>query len=136
MAVIECLSGNYVARVLNMFVVGGSSLPLYDYECISCGHKFELRQGFDAEPVSECPECNGRSRRKFNAVAVHYKGSGFYTTDYKNNSSSTTSGDNSSSSESKKEETKSEAGTQSSTDTKKDTKKESDSKASSKTKKD
>ena len=111
-------------------------MPLYDYECISCGHKFELRQGFDAEPVSECPECNGRSRRKFNAVAVHYKGSGFYTTDYKNNSSSTSSGDPSETSKPKKEETTSETGTQSSPDSKKETKTESDSKVSSKTKKD
>ena len=111
-------------------------MPLYDYECISCGHKFELRQGFDAEPVSACPECNGRSRRKFNAVAVHYKGSGFYTTDYKNNTSSTTSEDHSESSGPKKEDTTSETGKQSSKELKKETKTESNPKVSSKEKKD
>ena len=58
-------------------------MPLYDYECLSCGHIFELRQSFDALPEGTCPECEGSSRRRFNAVPIIYKGSGFYTTDYK-----------------------------------------------------
>ena len=57
-------------------------MPRYDYECLSCGHVFELRQSFSADPVGTCPQCEGRSRRKFHAVPVIYKGSGFYTTDY------------------------------------------------------
>ncbi len=57
-------------------------MPRYDYECLSCSHVFELKQSFSAEPVADCPECSSRSRRKFHAVPVIYKGSGFYTTDY------------------------------------------------------
>ena len=57
-------------------------MPLYDYECLSCGHVFELRQSFNDEPVGSCPRCEGSSRRKFHAVPIIYKGKGFYTTDY------------------------------------------------------
>ena len=57
-------------------------MPIYDYRCTGCGHEFELRQGFDADPIEGCPVCNSESRRRFHSVAVIYKGSGFYTTDY------------------------------------------------------
>ena len=57
-------------------------MPIYEYECVSCNHRFELKQGFDAEPTESCPKCQGLSRRKFHAPTVIYKGSGFYTTDY------------------------------------------------------
>ena len=61
-------------------------MPLYDYECMECGHAFELRQSFSADPQEVCPRCSGNSRRKFHAVPIIYKGSGFYTTDYKHSS--------------------------------------------------
>lgn len=57
-------------------------MPIYEYECLSCSHRFELKQGFDAVPTESCPLCQGLSRRRFYAPAVIYKGSGFYTTDY------------------------------------------------------
>ena len=57
-------------------------MPRYDYECLSCSNVFEMKQSFSDEPVADCPECGSRSRRKFHAVPVIYKGSGFYTTDY------------------------------------------------------
>ena len=57
-------------------------MPRYDYECLSCSNAFELKQSFSDEPVADCPKCGSRSRRKFHAVPVIYKGSGFYTTDY------------------------------------------------------
>ena len=57
-------------------------MPLYDYDCLKCGNIFEVKQSFKDDPVAFCPKCNGRSRRKFHAVPVIYKGSGFYTTDY------------------------------------------------------
>ena len=57
-------------------------MPLYDYGCLKCGNVFEVKQSFKDDPVAFCPKCNGRSRRKFHAVPVIYKGSGFYTTDY------------------------------------------------------
>ena len=58
-------------------------MPIYEYECNSCHTSFELRQGFDADPVGTCPTCQGAAQRRFHSVAVIYKGSGFYTTDYK-----------------------------------------------------
>ncbi|MEK7777430.1 MAG: FmdB family zinc ribbon protein [Chloroflexota bacterium] len=57
-------------------------MPIYDYGCATCGNQFELRQGFESEPVETCPRCQGRAQRRFHSVAVIYKGSGFYTTDY------------------------------------------------------
>ena len=57
-------------------------MPLYDYDCAGCGHRFERRQGFDADPVEVCPRCQGQAHRRFHSVTVIYKGSGFYTTDY------------------------------------------------------
>lgn len=57
-------------------------MPIYDYRCSSCGFKFELRQGFNAEPVETCPKCQGEANRQFHPATVIYKGSGFYTTDY------------------------------------------------------
>ena len=57
-------------------------MPRYDYECLSCGHPFELRQSFHETGAGTCPLCSGQARRKFHAVPVIYKGSGFYTTDY------------------------------------------------------
>ena len=63
-------------------------MPTYDYHCSSCGHTFELRQTFASEPVTACPRCSRKVQRLFHAPAIIYKGSGFYTTDYKNNHTS------------------------------------------------
>ena len=58
-------------------------MPRYDYECESCHHEFELRQGFDSEPVANCPNCKGGvARRQFRSVTVMFKGSGWYVNDY------------------------------------------------------
>ena len=56
-------------------------MPIYEYACAD-GHRFERRQGFDAASIAVCPVCEGRSERVLHAPTVHYKGSGFYTTDY------------------------------------------------------
>ncbi len=61
-------------------------MPIYEYECSGCGHGFELRQGFSAEPVSQCPMCQGRASRVIHSVSVIFKGSGFYVNDYKRSS--------------------------------------------------
>ena len=57
-------------------------MPRYDYECQSCQTIFEIKQGFNDEPVANCPSCHSAARRKFRAVPIIYKGTGFYTTDY------------------------------------------------------
>lgn len=57
-------------------------MPLYEYQCTECGHRFERIQSFSAEPVKECPVCEGEVERLISAPAVQFKGSGFYSTDY------------------------------------------------------
>lgn len=57
-------------------------MPRYDYQCVSCGHQFELVQSFSEAGAGTCPVCASDGRRLYHAVPVIYKGSGFYTTDY------------------------------------------------------
>lgn len=57
-------------------------MPIYEYECSSCGSRFDRRQRFDEEPIATCPECAGKSRRIIHSVPVLFKGSGFYSTDH------------------------------------------------------
>ena len=64
-------------------------MPRYDYECESCHNRFELKQSFDSEPVATCPSCEGKARRKFHAVPIVFKGSGWYVNDYGRRNGST-----------------------------------------------
>jgi len=57
-------------------------MPLYEYECDTCGHRFEVIQKFSDGPVTECPKCKGVVRKLFSSPAIQFKGSGFYITDY------------------------------------------------------
>jgi putative FmdB family regulatory protein len=56
-------------------------MPIYEYRCPN-GHQFEVFQAMADDPVSVCQECGAPVERVFRPVAVHFKGSGFYTTDY------------------------------------------------------
>jgi putative FmdB family regulatory protein len=56
-------------------------MPIYEYRCRN-GHQFEVFQAMAEDPVSRCQECGAPVERVFRPVAVHFKGSGFYTTDY------------------------------------------------------
>ena len=60
-------------------------MPIYEYRCEK-GHLFEVIQSMSADPVTACEECGAPVERVFHPIAVHFKGSGFYNTDYKNNS--------------------------------------------------
>jgi putative FmdB family regulatory protein len=64
-------------------------VPTYEYRCISCGHQYEMRQSFDAEPRQECPQCGNVAKRLLFAPPIVFKGSGFYVTDSKKGSSVT-----------------------------------------------
>jgi putative FmdB family regulatory protein len=58
-------------------------MPLYEYQCDACGHRFELIRRFSDVPVESCPNCQGGPvRRLQSAPAIQFKGSGFYITDY------------------------------------------------------
>jgi putative FmdB family regulatory protein len=56
-------------------------MPIYEYRCINA-HNFEVVQSMSDDPVETCEECGAPVERVFHPVAVHFKGSGFYTTDY------------------------------------------------------
>lgn len=56
-------------------------MPTYQYRCTECGTELEAVQKFSDEPLTVCPECDGRLRKVYNAVGVVFKGSGFYATD-------------------------------------------------------
>ena len=58
-------------------------MPAYDYRCTACDERFEItRSSSDATEI-RCPSCDGATKRVFTPVGVHFKGSGFYNTDYK-----------------------------------------------------
>src|SRR5437868_9414034 len=58
-----------------------SAMPVYEYRC-EHGHTFEVMQRMSDDPVTSCSTCEAPVQRVFHPVAVHFKGSGFYTTDY------------------------------------------------------
>ena len=63
-------------------------MPTYAYACTACDHRFEIFQSFSEDSLSQCPQCDGRLRKLFNAVGVVFKGGGFYRTDSRSGSSS------------------------------------------------
>ena len=79
-------------------------MPLYEYQCKKCGHRFEKIQKFSDKPIKKCPECGGAVEQLMSAPAVQFKGSGWYVTDYAKKSHAASS--DSGSKESKKEEKK------------------------------
>jgi putative FmdB family regulatory protein len=111
-------------------------MPTYGYRCSNCGHEFEIRQKMTDEPLKSCPKCQGKLSKILYPVGISFKGSGFYTTDYKDagksaeaassngsvksseGSSEASSGSKSESKSGTKPETKSEAKSESKSDSK------------------
>ncbi len=87
-------------------------MPLYEYECKKCGHRFEKIQKFSDKMVKKCPECGGQVEQMISAPAVQFKGSGWYVTDYAKKSSSpgSNSSGESASKEKKDDKPKSDGG--------------------------
>src|SRR5690606_38427602 len=56
-------------------------MPLYEYECNACGHRFEVIQKFSDAPVETCPSCSGEGRKLLPSPAIQSKGTGWYITD-------------------------------------------------------
>lgn len=77
-------------------------MPIYEYRCEQ-GHTFEVMQRMTDDPISVCSTCDAPVERVFHPVAVHFKGSGFYTTDYGSRKRAKESGDSDSSKDSKPE---------------------------------
>ena len=78
-------------------------MPIYEYRCEN-GHTFEVVQRMTDDPISSCSTCEAPVQRVFHPVAVHFKGSGFYNTDYgkkKKGSGSSETGSETKSSDSK-----------------------------------
>src|SRR3954471_12143312 len=57
-------------------------MPLYEYECDTCGHRFEKIQKFSDPLETTCPKCGGPVHKLMSSPAIQFKGSGFYITDY------------------------------------------------------
>jgi putative FmdB family regulatory protein len=85
-------------------------MPLYEYECKKCGHRFEKIQLYSDKMVKKCPECGGQVEQMISAPAVQFKGSGWYVTDYAKKSASPGSGGDSASKEKKDDKPKSDGG--------------------------
>ncbi len=93
-------------------------MPLYEYQCDACAHRFEVIQKFSDAPIEICPKCGGPVKKLLSSPAIQFKGSGWYITDYARKGD--TGGAASSSSE-----TKTDSKTETKTDTKADAKTES-----------
>ena len=57
-------------------------MPLYEYECQQCNHRFEKIQTFRADPETVCPQCGGQLEKLISAPAIQFKGAGWYVSDY------------------------------------------------------
>jgi putative FmdB family regulatory protein len=101
-----------------------AAVPIYEYKCAN-GHVFEVIQSMSDDPVTACEVCGAPVERVFHPVAVHFKGSGFYTTDYAKKGAAKSASDGSKS-EGSSDSKKSDSGSKSDSGTK--TKSESGSK--------
>lgn len=61
-------------------------MPIYEYACESCGHRFEVRQSFSDDPIADCTRCGAHVRRVLHPAGVIFKGSGWYATDSRSSS--------------------------------------------------
>ena len=99
---------------MDLSLYSPTSMPIYEYRCEN-GHLFEVMQKITDDPVTACEECGAPVQRVFHPVAVHFKGSGFYNTDYgKQRRGGSSSGE---STETKSSDSKSESKTESKSST-------------------
>jgi putative FmdB family regulatory protein len=69
-------------------------MPLYEYECKKCHHRFERIQKFSDSHMKKCQDCGGTVEQTISAPAVQFKGSGWYVTDYPKKSTAASSSNN------------------------------------------
>ncbi|HEY2596854.1 MAG TPA: FmdB family zinc ribbon protein [Candidatus Dormibacteraeota bacterium] len=116
-------------------------MPTYGYRCGSCGHEFEVQQRITDEPFVTCPKCGGKLSKMLYPAGIIFKGSGYYTTDYKGSGNGSAGSSNgvapastSEGSSESKPETKSESKSETKTESKSEPKSESKSKSKSESK--
>jgi len=116
-------------------------MPIYGYRCEQCGHELEVLQSMSDEPLRVCPNCMGPLRKMIYPAGIIFKGSGYYTTDYKGSGDGSAGSSNgvapaaaSEASSEGKSETKSESKSESKVETKAESKSESKSKPKSESK--
>jgi putative FmdB family regulatory protein len=63
-------------------------MPIHEYECDTCGHRFERIQKFSDPPIEVCPNCGGHVHKLISSPAIQFKGTGWYITDYAKKDSS------------------------------------------------
>ena len=82
-------------------------MPVYEYECVKCGHQTEVLQKISDPPISKCRLCNGKMKKLVSQSSFHLKGTGWYVTDYASKTGGhdgkTVSGNNNSTKEPTKE---------------------------------
>jgi putative FmdB family regulatory protein len=83
-------------------------LPIYEYQCVSCGAVTDIKHGFKETTNETCPKCSGELKRLFNPAGIVFKGSGFYVTDSRK-SEGASKGESSTGESSKSESPKSES---------------------------
>ncbi|MBW1764697.1 MAG: zinc ribbon domain-containing protein [Deltaproteobacteria bacterium] len=81
-------------------------MPFYEYQCTECGKLTEILQKMSDPPVSSCGSCAGKMKKLISQSTFHLKGSGWYVTDYADNSSSSNAKSTNTSDDSSKKDTK------------------------------
>ena len=74
-------------------LIDARNMPLFEYECDSHGHRFEVIQKHFDSPIGVCPICGSTVRKLFSSPAIQFKGAGWYVTDYARKGKPTESGD-------------------------------------------
>ena len=110
-------------------------MPLYEYQCKKCGHRFERIQQFSDAPVKKCPDCGGKVEQLISAPTVQFKGSGWYVTDYAKKSPGASRSDSKSDSDGKSDSAKDSGSKDKDSGTKKESKAKSESGSKSSEKK-
>jgi putative FmdB family regulatory protein len=90
-------------------------MPLYEYQCDACAHRFEVIQKYSDSPIDVCPKCGGAVKKLLSSPAIQFKGTGWYITDYARKGDS---GAGTPSSSESKTETKTDTKTETKTETK------------------
>ena len=98
-------------------------MPLYEYQCDKCLHRFEVIQKFADPPIDVCPQCGGAVKKLLSSPAIQFKGTGWYITDYarKGDTGGGAGAPSDSAATESKAETKTDAKTEAKTETKTET---------------